>query len=872
MKLVLENYATIYTAMRAKRIELDFSKSEHNICLIVGPNGSGKTSILSSLHPFATLGNLDIRDKQNLILAGETGSKEIDILYNGDIYHISHIYSPVKDKNHTVKSYIEVNGEELNVNGNNRSFKEIIKDIFGIDMDYLKLIRLGDNVKSMIDLSETDRKSFMTKLMDDLDIFLKYYTKIMQDLRQLKAMISHSVNKLAGLSITDLDETNKEIDEINNTISVLSISIDNINQKIGEIKASISDIKDDPDKIVSMIKEIKPTYDKFKKKRGNIEISIDDCDELIQKRKIFAASAEERLNSITAKKNSLNREGAALRKNLQYLKYRENEYNHKEDEAEKELKSKEYYEKLISDNNKRIKSFVPAFERADLEHFMSVLMLMQEKLEKVYELGQRPIKIVVDMMRDNKNIDAYITQLSLKVNESSTGNSEIRDFIKTLANDYNFSQSYKSPCTQDMSRGCEALQLHNHLSALFQEQVLAANDYEMLDYVKAVYNAIKYVFTELHNNEGFIDLLPPKFKDAFLLETVYDKLEHLQPIYNVSKYNTLLSKTVDFYNNIEYKKEITNIDKRISSILDGSYMDIDSIHSEMKTLQKEIDDIDAEYNELTDEHASIEDKLDSARKDIEVLSETYEILNNYQSVCETYDRLIKDKERLNKAYKDLDDQYAIIHENENAINKYRSKLMKLASQKSQYIEIQKDISAFTLIYDEMVLLKRALSSKEGIPLQFMNHYLGNIEDVTNELLDIVYDGDIQIDHFNITANEFSIPFYNKGTWLRDVTLASQGELSFLSIALSFALSSQIISDYNIMLFDEIDGALDTTNRAKFIQILESQISKIGSEQNFLITHNDMFSSYPIDIIDLSFGKESSDKKYKLANNIPVKLN
>ena len=95
-------------------------------------------------------------------------------------------------------------------------------------------------------------------------------------------------------------------------------------------------------------------------------------------------------------------------------------------------------------------------------------------------------------------------------------------------------------------------------------------------------------------------------------------------------------------------------------------------------------------------------------------------------------------------------------------------------------------------------------------------------------------------------------FYNKGVRLPDVKYASQGEISFLSIALSFALSSQALAKYNIMLLDEIDGPLDTRNREKFIRILERQIDRIDSEQNFLITHNSMFSSYPVDIIDLSF--------------------
>jgi DNA repair exonuclease SbcCD ATPase subunit len=153
-------------------------------------------------------------------------------------------------------------------------------------------------------------------------------------------------------------------------------------------------------------------------------------------------------------------------------------------------------------------------------------------------------------------------------------------------------------------------------------------------------------------------------------------------------------------------------------------------------------------------------------------------------------------------------------------------------------------------------------------LYYIKNYLGNTAEITNELLDIAYDGQIYIDDFKITPSEFTIPFYNRGTLIKDVKYASQGELSFLSIALSFGLASQTLSKYNIMLLDEIDGPLDIKNRERFIRILENQIDRINSEQNFLITHNDMFSSYPVDILDLGFNSDNN-KKYELANYIEI---
>ena len=55
-------------------------------------------------------------------------------------------------------------------------------------------------------------------------------------------------------------------------------------------------------------------------------------------------------------------------------------------------------------------------------------------------------------------------------------------------------------------------------------------------------------------------------------------------------------------------------------------------------------------------------------------------------------------------------------------------------------------------------------------------------------------------------------------------------MAITTISLSLALIEQSIGNYNILCLDEIDGPLDSTNRTNFIDILNSQIDKLGIEQ------------------------------------------
>ena len=120
--------------------------------------------------------------------------------------------------------------------------------------------------------------------------------------------------------------------------------------------------------------------------------------------------------------------------------------------------------------------------------------------------------------------------------------------------------------------------------------------------------------------------------------------------------------------------------------------------------------------------------------------------------------------------------------------------------------------------------------------------------MANDILKTTFNGKFKLGKFNLSAKEFTIPMIGRDMDNDDISNASAGEKSIISLALSLALARQTSTKYDIITIDELDGPLDTNKRRQFISILESQATSLGIEQMFAISHNDTFDDYPADVI------------------------
>ena len=105
------------------------------------------------------------------------------------------------------------------------------------------MIRLGSNVSTLIKLSATERKTFMSKLLDDIGVFLEYYKNINSKMSQVSDIMSHNVDKLKKLNIIDINDTIKHEDEIKDFLELTENEFITTSNELAVLNSKLDQIK-----------------------------------------------------------------------------------------------------------------------------------------------------------------------------------------------------------------------------------------------------------------------------------------------------------------------------------------------------------------------------------------------------------------------------------------------------------------------------------------------------------------------------------------------------------------------------------------------------------------------------------------------------
>lgn len=834
-RLYLKNYIGIKHGLSLKEIELLFN--DRKIVLLVGENGSGKTTIMSAINPFPD---------NKMVIPGKTAVKEIELENGRLLYKIQHHYKP-NGQSHKVSSFIQKidNGvvKELNPNGNVTSFKEVIEVELGITDEYLSLIQLGSAFGSFIKKTTSERSKYISKFLGDIDIYLQYYKKLSNDARLLKNVIKNISDKLDHIG--DIESIKSKLDKTMEDIKTtsqdktkllahkmyLEQTLDNLDIDTNlELEIDEKDMQVVLDKLQQLGIDINLGEDGFlsmlSTKLNNTKDKIESTNNSISDIKYIIADYDEQIEDLNIKIESIN---------IEECNNVINKYNSKV--MENKLLQEEYGFNLEIN--------IPKYTKKEL---FQAVGLLDNYFQEIEDMHQHFDEGMFEKAFNEYDTDYYsiIYKLTAKENNLSNNIANLEGKYEVTRTKYDNvlnNLDRRSPkCTIDNCPllGGNAKELEQQLYELEEELESSKKELTQIQEDKLYYGNIINIIDTVKSIEKSYNMNIEVFKNIPFIKN------------SLSEYKNEVIQCKPFYENYILEK--------YSDIIESYELYLDQIES-IKDLHEYYIECKQSIESLTDYENSLNSVIKTRElydKKMKTLMETYAILKDLrlkllevESEKEKYSSIItyknnndlliancKKAKEIQSNLKELESISNELDKNEIYLNNLKDELFVKYNQYKKYIS---EKQLFMDKYNDVRLLKDAVSPNKGIPLIYIDIYLQQVRIVANELLDKAFNGTMHFEDFVINEKEFRIPF-TKTEYTDDISKGSEGLKSILSLALSFAFIHQVSSSFNLMFLDEVDGPLDKKNRKKFAFAVQKQMDILNMEQIFIITHNDSFFS------------------------------
>ena len=850
--LLLENFALVKSGMGLDKIELDFSDCKNMITLIIGNNGTGKTgAILANIHPYAGLGHLESRNDTDIIIPGKRGHKLAIFKTEKHIYKIEHHYIwQGPNKSRKISSYCLKDNKELNPSGLVSKFNEIIEREFNIDINFLKLMRLGPNVKNFIGLSATERKGFISKLLENVDIYLQDQKTITEKSNLLRSALKVAMDKSNQLNIKDITLIEDSINQKSKLLEYHKKEKEETIKKFFTYKGSIdlSSIESYDESLLKYnhdLQELRNQISSLKKPMYTY-LTINDKnplsdfnDKLLQYDTVKSELVYE-MATINTKIEKLNEDKFGLEKKL-------NEANSVSEMNELETYLNELKEKIFEYENTH-KNPVTELTKGDLISDVDKLNMILFHLDQILTLPIYVLdyfKLIYHKYKNDINsMENYATDrertVSVLLQQASTKiSNEITTVLFTPSGCAEWKKCpYYDYWNQHDKKGHnkKETEYKQELDCLQGIHIIASSIYSIRRILSMRKNIKEYDISEKNVIETILHGDKSYFMDGKVIQTLLETIEERD------EYNNNIKRRKEIENELQLKQALGNIS--ITDVISG----ISNINAKISELQAKLFKITSDIDIVNGKISKIQDSINDYGVFIE-----YE--NKRMIIKHQMDNLYKVKENLDKVA-GLADEFKkkeVIYNGKierltNLIQATEQEIYDLKTKISLYKNLQKEIKKIEENFDYNELIRDAVSSKSGIPKIHIVHYCKALKSIANSIISEIYGGELILRDFEITDSKFNIPYYTKGANVDDIIHASQAETSIVTLAISFAILMQFMPKYSIILLDEIDGPLSPQYKTKMLATLEGQLKALGSEQCFLITQSDQYLDYPVNLI------------------------
>lgn len=875
----------VYSASGKKEIFIDFTKCRNDIILIIGKNGSGKTTIWEALQPIPL--------SPSKFIEKEPGCVELEYIYDDIVYNIRIEY-PItnsRERGQTKAFLTKITNDgsiiEMNPNGNIGSYKAALFSEFNLDPNFISLSQLSSEDMGIVSKKPSERKKFVASIVESIEVYNDIYKALSKRSTIFKSMINSITAKIDTIGnqenlLTQLNAIDNRLQRLNNEKDKLVkelaksesvVALTDPNGEIQNIYKSASDelyIIDQQmkgyniyiDKInrtfeTTSLDELTNLYKTLSDKLYSIKIDIDKSNESIQDLLISKEEEAKYIQIKTAKVNSLQSEF-----NFNYL----------EERIKSVRKSIGECELIFSRLN------LPKDNQITKDEFIYGVNIMSEikdAISTVKSYSEEDIlKEVIDGIKNNISIAEIYNMHKKELDELNNRKSINSDELKM----YNDLLKY----TSDLDKRPSKCKIDD---CPFIKTALESFNKHPSENISRLQNENNILYEEIKEKEKIVSKLEKEVSLSQMINNIIRTIKQSFSILNkfpTGKYLTDINSFLDNFGNVMVLNKLTELEESLQyANTFEQYKNFQSelikLESDYKVYQNKIEII----NELVDEINNLNTKLSGIVKEIEKKREDIfnkqKIKTELESKINSLDnsiKILREKDEIEQKKDSVLTKLSTITMNINIIKKEIEKqnilnsnifninkdIEPMASEKDKIVyslkqleEYNEELSVYNEKYSLIEIIKKYSSpTKGGIQTLFMQLYMGKTISMANELLSLLFDGKFELLPYIINESEFRIPCVNKESSVihDDISSCSSAERAMISMMISFSLLHHSSTVYNILRLDEIDGALDQNNRSKFLIVLDKFMKELGVENCIMISHSSEMDMSNVDIIQL----------------------
>lgn len=783
------------------------------INIILGTNGSGKTSLLREL----SLSPANLKKYYK-----EDGYKEVSVAHNGADYLLCS-----KNGKHSFKK----NNKELNIGGTKKIYNQLLKEHF----NYEDVHDVMMGYKNFTDMSVSERKEWLSKIADldysyAIGVYLKTKVRhrdITGGIKILESKLPHKPKDL--LTQEDILNAKEDIKGYRHYIEVLNSTLRTTKNK--EINLASAKV------LFSKGNTILNEISKIKKELNIDNFKIDDVKETLTIKQMNLTQGLNHINFLKDEIQTLNNRTSNNTNKIQIVEENNN--------LEKELLN--------------LGLTIP--NEMDISNLASDLLFMEEKMSTI-------INIVSEY--ESLNISkSSIAEYDQIVENNQIKETTLNDFKRKISVSHEIKEQQESLMNEEKIEcaKCGNIWVPGYNEAKLLDAKAKIKFYaERIERLEPKIEANKKKLIETRRYLEIVDKLKSDFMGIKLLHSIV--LTHLQDKNSDSMSNVLSSELNFIYSNLQkFKRYIKNTKqildnneklKLLKEVEDSSSTNerITELLEKLNVAQESKNVLSYNYEKYKQFHKLLLELnyIDTLTKK---LAKTV-FLNKKDNINKVYNESIKKLvEKLN----------LLIHETEESI-------IDSSNYYHLYNKIKTDITELQAREKVIAKLLKSLSPTEGIIAKSITSFLKIFVNEMNDVINKIWAYDLRILPCNVDESkdlDYKFPVLVDGKPnAEDVKQTSSSMNEIINLAFKLVSMKYLNMDSHPLYLDEFGRTMDPVHKLEAYKLVD-RLSETTFKQIFLVSHFESvytrFSNASINV--LSDTNIILDKSMKYNNDLKI---